>query len=92
MRSLNEFRFKDENAVWMSGEYRWIPFKSVSFATFFDAGKVGRDYQDVHGGEFKKGYGFGVRVHTRRQTFARLDIATGGGEGWKMFFKLGPRF
>jgi hypothetical protein len=92
VRSLHEFRFKDENAVWMSGEYRWIPFKYVSFATFFDAGKVGRNYQDVHGGEFKKGYGFGVRVHTSRQTFARVDIATGGGEGWKVFLKLGPRF
>jgi hypothetical protein len=91
VRSFHEFRFKDENAIWMSGEYRWIPIKYVSFATFFDAGKVGRDYQDVHGGEFKKGYGFGVRVHTRRQTFARIDIATGGGEGWKMFLKLGPR-
>ncbi len=91
VRSFHEFRFKEENAVWMSGEYRWIPVKYVSFATFFDAGKVGRNYQDVHGGEFKKGYGFGVRVHTRRQTFARIDIATGGGEGWKVFLKLGPR-
>jgi hypothetical protein len=91
VRSLHEFRFKDENAVWMSAEYRWIPFKYVSFATFLDAGKVGRNYQDLNGGEFKKGYGFGVRVHTRRQTFARIDIATGGGEGWKVFFKLGPR-
>jgi len=91
VRSFHEFRFKDENAVWMSAEYRWIPIKYVSFATFFDAGKVGRDYQDLHGGEFKTGYGFGVRVHTRRQTFARIDIATGGGEGWKVFLKLGPR-
>lgn len=92
VRSFHEFRFKDENAVWMSAEYRWIPIKWVSFATFFDAGKVGRDYQDVHGGAFKKGYGFGVRVHTRRQTFARIDLATGGGEGWKVFLKLGPKF
>jgi outer membrane protein assembly factor BamA len=91
VRSLHEFRFKDENALWMSGEYRWIPFKYVSFATFFDAGKVARNYEDLHSGEFKKGYGFGVRVHTRRQTFARIDMATGGGEGWKVFLKLGPR-
>ena len=91
VRSYTEFRFKDENAVWLSGEYRWIPIKYLSFATFFDAGKVGRDFQDVHSGEFKKGYGFGVRVHTRRQTFARIDIATGGDEGWKVFLKLGPR-
>ena len=40
----------------------------------------------------KKGYGFGVRVHSNRQTFARMDFGTGGGEGWKVFLKLGPSF
>jgi hypothetical protein len=75
--------------MWMSGEYRWIPFKYVSFATFVDAGRVARNYENLASGEFKKAYGFGVRVHTRRQTFARIDVATGGGEGWKTFLKVG---
>ena len=30
VRSFHEFRFKDENAVWMSGEYRWILDPSTS--------------------------------------------------------------
>ena len=91
IRSFHEFRFKDENAVWVSAEYRWVPMKYVSFATFIDAGKVSADYQDINASGLKKGYGFGVRVHTRRQTFARIDFATGGGEGWKIFLKLGPK-
>jgi hypothetical protein len=91
IRSLHEFRFKDENAIWMSVEYRWVPLTYVSFATFVDAGKVSPDYEDVATSGFKRGYGFGVRVHTRRQTFARVDIGTGGGEGWKVFLKLGPK-
>ena len=91
IRSLHEFRFKDENAIWMSLEYRWVPLKYVSFATFVDAGKVSSDYEDVVASGFKRGYGFGVRVHTRTQTFARIDVATGGGEGWKVFLKLGPK-
>jgi outer membrane protein assembly factor BamA len=91
VRSFHEFRFKDENAVWLSAEYRWVPIKYVSFATFIDAGKVAADYQDINASDLKKGYGFGVRVHTRTQTFARIDFATGGGEGWKVFLKLGPR-
>jgi hypothetical protein len=91
IRSFHEFRFKDENAMWMSAEYRWVPIKWVSLATFVDAGTVDRNYQDIASGDLKTGYGFGVRVHTRRQTFARLDFGTGGGEGWKVFLKLGPK-
>jgi hypothetical protein len=91
IRSFHEFRFKDENAMWMSAEYRWIPIKWVSLAAFVDAGEAVRHYQDIDTGDLKTGYGFGVRVHTRRQTFARLDFGTGGGEGWKVFLKLGPK-
>jgi hypothetical protein len=89
VRSLHEFRFRDENALWMSAEYRWVVQKYVSLATFFDAGKVSGNYQDITARGLKKGFGFGVRLHTRRQTLARLDFGTGGGEGWKVFLKLG---
>ncbi len=66
--------------------------KYVSLAAFFDAGKVSADWQDIDLGDMKTGYGFGVRVHSEKQTFARIDIGTGGGEGWQMFFKFGPSF
>ena len=92
VRSFREFRFKDENALWMTAEYNWAPIKYVSVATFIDAGKVSADWQDIDLNDMKKGYGFGVRVHTRTQTFARFDIGTGGGEGWHTFLKLGTGF
>lgn len=92
IRSFREFRFKDENALWMTAEYSWSPIKYVSLAAFVDAGKVSADYQDINLNGLKTGYGFGVRAHTNKLTFARLDFATGGGEGWQMFLKLGPRF
>ena len=47
IRSFDEFRFKDENALWMSAEYRWQVMKYASVATFVDAGKVERDWQDL---------------------------------------------
>jgi len=31
-------------------------------------------------------------VHSNRQTFARYDVAAGGGEGWRAFLKLGALF
>jgi hypothetical protein len=34
-------------------------------------------------------YGVGVLVHSSKQTFARLYIGAGGGEGVRTFLKLG---
>jgi hypothetical protein len=92
VRSFREFRFKDENALWMTAEYAWTPMKYFSLAAFVDAGKVSADWQDINGADMKAGYGFGIRAHTNKQTFARLDFGTGGDEGWQMFLKLGPSF
>jgi hypothetical protein len=92
VRSFREFRFKDENAIWMTAEYSWSPMKYVSVAAFVDAGKVSADYEDINLTGLKTGYGFGLRGHSDKMTFARLDFATGGGEGWQIFLKLGPRF
>jgi outer membrane protein assembly factor BamA len=92
IRSFDEFRFKDENALWMTAEYRFRFHKYASVVTFVDAGKVERDWQDLTFTGLKKGYGFGFRAHTRTQTLARIDFGFGGGEGWRAFLKLGPSF
>jgi surface antigen Omp85-like protein len=92
IRSFNEFRFKDENAMWLGAEYRWRFHKYGSVVTFIDAGKVESDWQDLTFTGMKKGYGFGFRAHTRTQTLARIDFGTGGGEGWAVFLKVGPSF
>ena len=92
IRSYPEFRFKDENALWLSGEYRWVAFDHVSVIGFIDAGEVRRDWNDIDLTGLRKGYGFGFRVHSDKQTFARFDVGTGGGEGWQVFLKLGSEF
>jgi hypothetical protein len=92
VRSFHEFRFRDENALWMTAEYAYTMMKWVSVAAFVDGGKVARDWQDVRPADLKPGYGFGVRVHSNKQTFARIDLGTGGGEGWQLYLKLGPSF
>ena len=92
VRSFHEFRFRDENALWLTGEYNLTLMKWVSLAAFIDAGKVAPDWQDINLTGLKRGYGFGVRVHSNRQTFARIDVGTGGGEGSRLFLKLGSAF
>jgi len=89
VRSFREFRFRDENAMSFGAEYRWIPLKWVSTVAFADFGKVGRNWQDMNLSDLKKGYGFGLRAHTAKQTFAKLDFGFGGGEGWRTFLTVG---
>jgi hypothetical protein len=92
IRSYREFRFKDEDALWFGAEYRWIPIKWVSGAVFADFGTVAPRWEDIHRANLKHGYGFGVRVHSDTQSFARIDFGFGGGEGRRIFIKLGPTF
>jgi outer membrane protein assembly factor BamA len=92
IRAFHEFRFRDENALWMTAEYDLALSKWVTVATFIDAGKVAHDWEDIGLTDLKQGYGFGVRVHSDRQSFARVDVGSGGGEGWRVFLKVGPTF
>ena len=42
--------------------------------------------------DLKTGYGIGFRFNTYKSVFLRIDIATGGHEGTRMFFKFSPAF
>jgi outer membrane protein assembly factor BamA len=91
VRSFREFRFQDENALWLGAEYVFRPIKYVGLAAFVDAGKIAHDWQDINLADMKKGYGFGVRVGTQKYQFGLIDVGFGGGEGTRVFFKVGPR-
>lgn len=92
IRAYDEFRFKDENALWINTEYRFAAVKYVELALFFDAGEVRPDWEDIGLRDLKTGYGFGFRFGTAKRVFARLDVGMGGGEGRQIFFKMGPSF
>ena len=92
VRSLREFRFKDENALWLSAEYRWRPRPFLSAAVFADAGETRANWEDVDLTDMRTGYGFGVGFHSDSETILRLDVGTGAGEGWQVFLKMQPAF
>jgi outer membrane protein assembly factor BamA len=92
IRSLREFRYKDQNAVWLSGEYKWRPMAVLSVSAFTDIGQVSADWHSVRAGDMKAGYGVGVSLHSSTQTILRADVATGAGQGWQFFVSLRPRF
>jgi hypothetical protein len=91
VRSFREFRFQDENALWLGAEYVFRPIKYVGLAAFVDTGKVAHDWEDINLSDMKKGYGFGIRFGTQKYQFGLIDVGFGGGEGHRVFFKLGPR-
>jgi hypothetical protein len=92
VRGLVEFRYRDENVAFMNAEYRWSAHKYIDIVPFFDVGKVAHDWQGITLRDLKTGYGIGARVHTTSQTFFRIDVGTGAGEGTNVFVKFGPSF
>jgi outer membrane protein assembly factor BamA len=92
VRGFKEFRFRDENVIFMNAEYRWEAFAGLDMALFFDAGEVRPDWEQIDLQELKTSYGIGFRFNTYKSVFMRLDIGAGGGEGTQIFFKFGPAF
>jgi len=89
LRSYADYRFHDLNMAVVNAESRWTIITHMDAAIFVDAGNVAHRFQDL---DFaKRSYGAGVRFHTDRTTFARIDVAHGS-EGWKFTFRTSDVF
>jgi hypothetical protein len=85
LRSFENYRFHDNNMLLGNAELRLALMTHLDFAVFADAGNVGARMGDLN--LDKRSYGAGFRLHTRRETFAVMDVATGD-EGWRVHFRL----
>jgi hypothetical protein len=85
LRSFIDYRFHDDNMLLASAELRLAMMTHVDLALFADAGNVAKRASDLD--LDKRSYGVGFRLHTRRQTFASMDMAHGT-EGWHAIFRL----
>ena len=68
-----------------TAEVRVALLTHLDLAMFADAGNVA-----AHAGDLdlaRRSYGAGFRLHTRRETFASMDVAQGE-EGWRVLFRL----
>ena len=92
LRGYREFRFRAENVMSVSAEYRWQAIKYVQIAPFFDVGDFSNRWQDIDFLHMKTSFGLGLRINTDKNVFFRFDIGTGGGEGVRYFLKFGPSF
>jgi hypothetical protein len=85
LRSYPDYRFHDRNLMLVNLETRVAMMTHVDAVVFFDAGNVAARAADLN--LDKRSYGVGLRLHSRRQTFARLDVARGS-EGWRVVVHL----
>jgi hypothetical protein len=85
LRGYVDYRFHDRNMAVANVELRFALMTHMDLALFGDAGNVAADRRDLD--LEKRSYGAGLRLHTRRETFAMLDVARGD-EGWRMLFRL----
>ena len=85
LRGYTDYRFHDDHMVVAQAELRLALMTHVDLAVFGDAGNVAAHRDNLNFD--KRSYGVGVRMHTRRETFAMLDMAKGD-EGWRFLFRL----
>jgi hypothetical protein len=84
IRDYADYRFHDRNLAVVNAESRWGIFTHVDATLFFDAGNVAPRAADLN--LDKTSWGAGVRLHTDRMTFARIEVAHGA-EGWEFVFR-----
>jgi hypothetical protein len=85
LRGYDDYRFHDDNLLLVNAEARVAMMTHLDVAFFFDAGNVASRLGDL---DFdKQSYGAGLRLHSRRETFVRFDVARGD-EGWRALFKV----
>jgi hypothetical protein len=92
IRSVPEFRYKDQKSMWLSGEYKWRLNTFLSVSTFADVGQVTPDWHSLSVRDMEAGYGVSVGVYGTKQTLLRVDVGTGAGQGWQFFIRLRPPF
>ena len=85
LRSYADYRFHDRHLLVINAEVRVAAMAHVDAAFFFDAGNVASRLGDLN--LDKRSYGGGIRLHTRRQNFGRVDLARGT-EGWRLLLRV----
>jgi outer membrane protein assembly factor BamA len=87
LRGYGTFRFHDNNLLFFNGEYRWKVSSGMELALFADAGQVAGRVRDFDPRDLKSSYGIGLRLNSRRNVFARVDLGCGA-EGCQVWLRF----
>ena len=75
LRGFREHRFRDNNSIVATAEYRWEAWWALDVAVFGDAGKVVARRSDINLKNLEGTYGIGFRLHSKKAFAFRLDVA-----------------
>ncbi len=91
LRGFPDFRFRDDNLLLMSVEYRWEAAPALELALFGDFGKVFADRSRFDFQDLEKTYGGGVRFKTSSSVLFRVEFGRSP-EGNRVALSFGPSF
>ena len=83
LRAFANYRFHDRHFAVANVELRVALFAHLDAVAFVDAGNVAPRLADLN--VDRRSIGGGIRLHSPRATFGRLDVAKGS-EGWRLTF------
>lgn len=91
LRGYRDFRFRDSNVLYLSGEYRWEATAGVELAVFYDTGKVFPDRSGFTFEHLRHSFGGGLRAKSLRRVVFRIEAGRSE-EGTFIFVSFGPSF
>ncbi len=91
MRGYRPHRFRDDNALVLTLEYRYPVAQFADFAIFTDQGQVAREPGDFSLGGFRGSYGVGMRVKNLTGVAMRIEVARSR-EATRFIFSFSPEF
>jgi hypothetical protein len=92
LRGYPDWRFRDNNRMLLTGEFRWTPARFVDMALFYDAGKVVPRRQDFSFDDLKNSYGIGIRFHGGAGTVMRWELARSDEAAFRFIWGFGAAF
>jgi hypothetical protein len=91
LRGYPAWRFRGNDRMILTGEYRWTAGPLVDMALFLDAGRVADRFKDLDLNGLKTTYGIGMSFHTPTATVTRIELARTA-EGNSLVFAFSPSF
>lgn len=89
LRGYRDLRFRDRNLLLVQAEYRIPLWGPVDATLFADAGKVAFVRKDLDFTDLRRDAGFSLSIMKGWETWARVDVGLGSGEGTRVFFTMG---
>jgi len=89
LRGFSDYRFRDRHSMNWTAESRWYLRDYLDAAIFYDAGKVASTAGSLDFQGLQSSVGAGMRLHTRRSTLLRLDVAHSR-EGLRLVIAFSP--